>query len=172
MSDSYQKTLSQEAACGDRPDCFHAAAAVGDDLVVQVGGAAGVVGDHLDALADLRLAGAAAEVDVAVLLGLAVGDRFRVVGEVAVAALAGRVVGERLRAAVEDRPVGGGTADDGGDTAHGPVVPGGGAGGDHAAVVVDVGAGAVLGDDRHLVDAEPAAGAAAGDDAGIETALL
>src|SRR5205823_6590628 len=60
--------LAQQTTSDDRPDGFHAAFAVRDHLIVQVGGPAGVVHDHLDALPDLRLLRAGAQIDVAVLL--------------------------------------------------------------------------------------------------------
>src|SRR6185436_7566521 len=109
-------------------------------------------------------AGAAAQVDVAVLFGLAESDGFGVIREITVAAVGRGVVGERLGAGVQDRPIGGGTTDDGGHHSHRAVVPGCGSAGDHAAVVVDVRPGPVLGDKRRLVDAEPAGRAASGDD--------
>ena len=67
-----------------------------DHLVVQVGRPTRMVWDDVDALADLRLPGASAEIDVAMLLRLPVGHRFRVVGKVAVAAGGRGIVGERL----------------------------------------------------------------------------
>src|SRR5690242_5660152 len=78
-STSLCPSSAQQPARRDRPDRLDAPSPVSDDLVVQVGGPTGVIDDHLDTLADLGLAVALAQVDVAVLFGLGVGDRLGVI---------------------------------------------------------------------------------------------
>ncbi len=89
---------------------------------------------------------AAGQIEKTVLLGKARDLRFRVLQDQAVALEpAAGVRGQRLGAGVEDAAVGAGAADDGGIDVERAVVPGGDAGRDLHAVVVDVGAGPVLG---------------------------
>ena len=95
--------LTDASTCRDAPRPLDPAAAVENDLVVEVHAGADVVRDDGDDLADLRPARAAAHVHVAVLFGEPVDLGLRVLHDEPVAGTAFREVArQRLRAGVGD----------------------------------------------------------------------
>src|SRR5204863_5966445 len=134
------------AARGHRPHGLDLAVAHAVDLVDHVAHHAAVVRYHRHDLADLRPRAAPGEIHHAVLLGQVHDRRLRVLEQVAVAGDRIEVGGEDLGAGVEDRALGRRLAHHRAAHAHRAVVPRRRARGHHHAVVVDVGAGAVLGD--------------------------